>query len=324
MATSVLYRLTRGLRAEVIPPYQRVSLLSLLPAENIGGIELKVWASKILKKMTRPVTLQAGGEWAPSEDKMDFEDFSLAIYDFQKRVTFTRAEYTLFAKHGVLPIGMAEIGSQMAQEANYKLFRGVRADDQFAITQYNYITDTGTGTNVDVYNRPDIITMATSAKWDVAGARQNDISNLVGQLEEYGYNPATSILFYPEVCSKVMRQPFITGSSIFGDDSTLTYALRQGIRGAIPVKNELLPIASDGSTLPTTAAFDIYLVDMAQCLVGYTIPESLEVIYDPVSKNTYMDVEMAFCPLFIPRKADDTNEYIRKGVSRITAIDITT
>jgi len=322
MATSVLYRLTRGLRAEVIPPYQRISLLSLFASENIGGIELKEWASKILKKMTRPVTLQAGGEWAPSEDKMDFEDFKLAIYDFQKRITFTRAEYVLFEKHGVLPIGMAEVGSLMAQEANYKLFRGKRADDQFAITQYNYIIDTGTGTNTTVYSRPDCITQASNGKWDVAGQRQIDISNLVGQLEQYGYNPATSIMFYPEVCASIMRQPFITGSSIFGDDSTLTYALRQGIRGAIPVKNELLYTAAGAD--PTIGAFDIYLVDLAQAIIGYTIPENVEVIYDPVSKNTYMDVEMAFCPLFIPRKGDNSTEYIRKGVSRITACDYAT
>ena len=322
MSESALYRLTRGLRQEVLPPYQRQSLLRICNSENIGGIELKTWASKILKKMSRPVTLQAGSEWAPSEDKMDFEDFSLAIYNFQKRITFTRSEYALFEKHGVLPIGMMEVGSQMAQEANYKLFRGKRDDDQFAVTQYNYVTDTGTGSNTDTYNRPDVITEATAGKWDVAGMRQKDIANLVGNLEMYGYNPATSIMFYPEVCSSVMRQPFITGSSIFGDDSTLTYALRQGIRGAIPLKNELLHTAADAT--PTTGAFDLYLVDMSQILIGYTIPENLEVIYDPVSKNTYMDVEMAFCPLFIPRKFDDADEYIRKGVSRITAIDITT
>lgn len=322
MSESALYRLTRGLRSSVLPPYQRQSLLSIVNSEMIGGIELKTWASKVLRKMSRPVTLQAGGEWAPSEDKMDFEDFSLAIYDFQKRITFTRSEYALFEKHGVIPIGMDEVGSQMAQEANYKLFRGKRADDQFAITQYNYVTDTGTGTNTTVYNRPDIITTANAIKWDVAGGRQITISNLVGQLEEYGYNPATSIMFYPEVCASVMRQPFITGSSIYGDDSTLSYALRQGIRGAIPLKNELLHTAA-GAT-PTIEAFDLYLVDMSQIIVGYTIPENVEVIYDPVSKNTYMDVEMSFCPLFIPRKMDDDNEYIKKGVSRITDIDTTT
>jgi hypothetical protein len=322
MADSALFRLTRGLRQEVIPPYQRQSLLSLLPSENIGGIELKTWASKVLKKMTRPVTLQAGSEWAPSEDKMDFEDFNFAIYNFQKRITFTRSEYALFEKHGVLPVGMMEIGSQMAQEANYKLFRGKRADDQFAITQYNYVIDKGTGTNTTNYNRPDIITEATKGHWkDDAGNRQRDIAALVGNLEKYGYNPATSIMFYPEVASAVMREPYVTGSSVYGDDSTLTYALRQGIRGAIPVKDELLYTAAGAN--PTAALFDLYLIDMSQVLVGYTVPENLEVIYDPVSKNTYMDVEMSFCPLFIPRKADDSNEYIRKGVSRITAIDTT-
>lgn len=320
MADSALYRLTRGMRQEVLPPYQRQSLLSMIQSENIGGIELKTWASKVLKKMTRPVTLQAGSEWAPSEDKMDFEDFNFAIYDFQKRVTFTRSEFSLFEKHGVLPVGMTEIGNQMAQEANYKLFRGKRADDQFAITQYNYITDAGTGTNSTDYTRPNIITAATKGHWkDDAGNRQRDIATLVGQLEGKGYNPATSIMFYPECASAIMREPYVTGASIYGDDSTLTYALRQGIRGAIPVKDELLYTAA--SAIPTAALFDLYLVDFAQLLVGYTIPETIEVIYDPVSKNTYADVEMAFCPLLVPRKYDDTNEYIYKGVSRITAID---
>jgi hypothetical protein len=202
---------------------------------------------------------------------------------------------------------------------NYNLFRGKKApEDEFPKTQYNYITEAaGDGTS---YSQPKILTQATVGHWkNDAGNRQVDISRLIGQMETVGYNPASTIVFFPEVASAIMREPFPTGASVFSDRSTLQYIKDQGVLGVVPIKDELLYTAAGAN--PTAALFDLYAVDMSQVILGWTIPENAETIYDPVSKNTLLDFEAACAPFFIPKKYDDSNAYIYKGVSRITAID---
>ena len=118
-----------------------------------------------------------------------------------------------------------------------------------------------------------------------------------------------------------MRRPVVTGSSIYGDKNILQMFLDHGCMGAVSVKDTYLKTAA-GST-PTVEAFDIYAVDLSQVIIGYTLPESTEVIQDPISKNIALDMQIIFSPLFKPRKYD-TDGYIYKGVSRITACDANT
>jgi len=320
MAEGVYSKLRRVFTGATIPPFQREFIGRLFPSENIGDIDVSKWAKRILKSLGEVSMQEATGEWNPPQDKFDMTSVELAIYDYQKRITMNRAEVRLFDKNNIMPIGMDELGSVAARKMNYNLFRGKKAPvDKFPKTQYNYITEAaGDGTS---YSQPKIISAASAAgDWnDDAGAAQKEIAQLAGNLRRYGFNPRTSVMFYPEVVEAYMRMPIVTGSSIYGDISILEYALNQGFLGAIPVPDELLYTAA--SATPTKDAWDAYAVDLSSVILGYTIPENTEVNYDNISRNTMLDFEASLCPFFTPRKYDDSDGLIYKGVSRITAID---
>jgi len=322
MAESTLQKLTRNFTGAVIPPFQREALLRLFPSERIGDEGVKTWAKRILKKLGEAKMQAAGGDWMPGEDKFDITSIDIVPYDVQKRVTMNRSEVRVFERNGVMPVGFDELGSVMAKKANQLLFTGkdTTKGDQYNKTNNQYVTKV-TPTSTD-YADPTIIDGATNGVWDTAGQVQLDAADLCGNLERYGYNVATSVLFYPEVCAPIMRRPAINGTGIYSDRPLLETFMDQGIMGSVAVKDSYLLTAA--ATLPTVEDFDIYLIDLSQILIGYTIPENTEVIYDAYSKNTALDAQIAFTPLFLPREFDDANGYVYKGVSRINSIDANT
>jgi len=320
MAESTLQKLTRRFTGATLPPFQRESMLRFLPGERIGDEGVKTWAKRILKKLGEAKMQAAGGDWMPGEDKFDLTSIDLVPYDIQKRVTMNRSELRAFETAGVLPVGMDEIGSVMAKKSNSLVALGpdTTKGDQYNKTNNQYITKQNAASTD--FADPSIITGVTDSVWDVAGAVQKDGAKLAGQLVQKGYNPATSIILYPEVCGEVMKRPAINGSSIYSNTPALNSLMSQGFLGSMPMKDVLLKTAA-GAT-PTIEAWDLYAMDISKVLVGYTIPENTEVIYDAYSKNTALDAQVAFTPLFIPREFDDG--YIYKGVSRVTAIDANT
>lgn len=319
MAESVLTQLARMFDRRVIGTFQRQSLLRLIPSDNIGGIDIIEWAKIWLKKVNQPKMQIAGGNWTAPEDKFDFSSFSIFLYDLQHRITMNKTEMARFAKMNLLPEGTAEIGAEFARKSNYLLFRGKAADDAYPKNNYQYVTAQN-ASSTD-WSNPALKTQATNGAWDAAGQVQLDAADLVGNLEMIGYNPRTSVLFYPEVCSAVFRRPIVTGSSIYGPTPALQAFMDQGIMGAVPVKNELLYTAAGAN--PTVEAFDVYLVDLSKFLVGYTVPENTEVIPDRLTKITALDTQLTFTPLFIPHEYDEDG-YVYKGVSRLTACDANT
>lgn len=321
MAEGLLARITRKYRQAVLPPYQRASLAQYIPSESIGGRDVTKWAIKVLKETSRPVDLPAGSNFSAASDKFDALDANWHLHQLNKRMTMNRSERSLFEKHGILPVGIEEIASKMADEFNFIFTRGTRDGSQFNITQYNYLTDQSASSTTP--QRPSLKTEAgAGAGWVVAaGEAQTDIAKLIGNLEMIGFNPSTSIFFYPEVLSAYMRMPYVNATSTYSNESIMNFILKQGIMGAVPLKNEYLPEASAGAT-PTKDKADVYLVDMASVVCGYTVPENINVQDNPDGLyNTYIDAEIEFCPLFKPKRYDDDGYYY-KGVSRLTAIDM--
>lgn len=320
MTEGIYAQLARVFTGATIPPFQRNFIGRLFKNEPIGDITVETWAKRILKSLGDVKMQEATGEWNPPEDKFDMTSVELNLYNYQKRITMNRKELKLFEKNGILPVGLDELGNKAAQKMNYNLFRGKKTpEDQFPATQYNYITEAaGDGTS---YSQPKILTSASAAgDWvDDAGAAQKEIGILAGQLEQYGFNVSTSVVFYPEVVSTYMRSPVVTGSSIYADTPIRKLIDAQGFLGAFPVKDELLYTAA--GAIPTKDAWDCYAVDLNSLILGWTTPESTDVTPDPIRRLTYLDFEATFAPFFIPKKYDDSNGLIYKGVSRITAID---
>jgi len=322
MAESTLKKLSRLFTGAVIEPFQRESFLRFITPEGIGDEGVTTWAKRILKKVKLPKMQAAGGDWNPTEDKFDLTSIDLVPYDVQMRITMNRSEVKLFERAGTLPAGFNEMGSKMAQKSNNLLFLGkdTSLGDQYNKTNNQYITKATLPASA-TYADPGIITEASGGKWDVFSEAQNDAARIVGNLAAKGYNPASSLLVYPEVTEPIFRRPLISAANHVQDTPILQAFKNQGIMGAVSVKDTLLHTA--GGATPTVEAFDAYLVDFAQLIQGVTKPESTEVIYDNLSKNTALDAQTIFTPLFIP-KLFDTEGLIYKGVSRITAIDANT
>lgn len=322
MTESALKLLTRNFSGAVIPPYQRESFLRYIMPEPIGPDGTITWAKRILKKLALPKMTAYGGSWTPSEDVFDVLKLDLIPYDCGSRVRMNKVQRAAFDLNGLFPAGFDEIGSEMAQKANNLLFLGKDASkgDQYNHTNNQFITK-ATNTSTD-YADPTIITEASGGKWDVFGEAQQDAGRIVGNLAAKGYNIATSLFIYPEVCEPLFRRPLLNAANHYGKGTILDAFREQGIMGAVSVKDSLLYTAA--GTIPVATAFDAYLVDMSKIIAGYAVPENTEVVYDPISRDTVLDTQLAFVPLFIPRKFDDENEYVYKGVSRLTACDADT
>lgn len=304
----------------MVAPFQRLSINGQIPSADIGEEDITKWAISILKEGSEPTVFEAGANWNPAEDKFDMDDFSLTPYDFQKRTTMNETEAKLFIKSGALPVGMNDIWNNFAKASNYRFWRGAKSTDQFKRTQYNYATAHNASSTS--YANPSLITSASAAgDWvDDPGAAQKEIAQCAGGLEQYGFNPATSIAFYPEVLSSYMRMPIVTGSSIFGDISLRDYILSQGVLKVVAVKDSDMHTAADGT--PTKDAWDFYMIDIAKCRMGYIRPETIKITdaKPETNYNIWLDNRLTYAPLFMPHKYDGDN-YIYKGVSRITAID---
>lgn len=303
----------------VVPIYNRGSYLKFFRSSNIGSIGVTDWAKRMLKKLGKAHMQRAGADFKRLDDAFDFTGAKFKLYDVYKTVTMNREEYDNFSRNGVLPVGTEEVGRVMYEKVNYNLFRGEETGDEFGVTQYNYITDSGTG-NGSVDRPLPISSAASGTKWDAAGGVQEDIGLLMGNLWSKGYDPRNSIVFVPTVCASVFAKPIITGSGIYGNVNVLQYVKQQGFLDVIFVKDELLYTAAGAN--PTVDAFDIYAIDLTSILIGYTMPFTTDTFYDQVTKNYYLDAETRFAPLKIPRYWDDDKYYT--GIARVTAIDATT
>lgn len=320
MAEGSLSRLTRKIRGEVLPAFQRDSLLRLFPMRNIGGEDITKWYVNALLSQGKPILREAGGDWMAGEEKIDMTGFDVKLYDIQKRVGMNKSEFATWAKSGALTVGIEEMGNQMANKANQALFVGKEAKDQISYTPTNFITDNNATS--DDPSDPSLQTTASGGVWDVFGEAQLDFANLAGTLEKIGGNPATSVVFYPEVASAGMRRPLINAADHYSQDPIISLVKKQGFLGAVSLKDDLLLEAS-GQATPITSKFDIYAVDLTGIEIGVTKDESLESIYDPVSKKYYFDFQMIFTPAFRVKQYD-ADTYWYKKVSRITAIDLDT
>jgi hypothetical protein len=319
MVESAMVQMLRAWRESLIPTFQRESLLKLFPSTAIpNGIAADEWAVKMLDTMGPAVTQR--NRFTPGADTMSMSHASQYIYRTSKEVVMTDEDFAAFTQMGMIAPGMSEFMHQLAAKCNYNLWRGPKAtEDQMIDTTYNYIAYHANGAGSIL--APNLLTTASSGKWDAAGIVQEDIASLLGKLETHQGKLATTVVFYPEVCAPIMRRPIVHGTGNLADKSVRQYILEQGVAGCIPIKNELLYTAASAN--PTVEAFDIYAVDISSMVIGYNLPESVGQLYDDITRRHHIQGEVGWSPLFIPHKYDEDGYYY-KQVSRITACDANT
>ena len=294
---------------EFILAYQKASVLGLFRAKDIGHIGIKKWIHMKLDDIPDAALSAAG--FNPQEAKLNAQNLANYVYTSAEKIVVSESDWAAYQAYGLDEDAIIMIGSKVAQMASRYLFRGTDADGNNPITQYNFITDAGTGDGT--IERPLIQSQATSGGWSTFINKANDLSLLESQLVAKGYNLQSTVVFYPEIAHK----PMTVRGSATNDVSAVDYLLQDGILAVVPIPDEYMYTLAGAD--PTAALFDLIAVDLAQIDIGYTRTERAQTVlpYGGV-RTTAIEGEVWFCPYIKPRPWTDGKIY--KGVSRITAI----
>jgi hypothetical protein len=298
-------QLVSEIEDQTVLAYQNASLLGLFQGVDIGDIGVEQWFHKNLDDIPDAALSLAGFD--PSDAKLNADLFGHKVLTAAERLRISEKELKQFQKFGIVDDGIAMLGEKVAEVASNYLFRGVDMNGDSPSGESNYIEATGTGTLAS----PSIITSALTGAWGTYANKVTDCYRIVGDLQSAGFNPATSVAFYPKAAYGNMHK-----IGAVGEMSAIQMLKEQGLLDVIALDDQYM--WTDAAAPPTNALFDLYVVDLASVKIGYTRTEGTIVIapHDEV-RDTVVETEVWFVPYFIPKPKSSS---IRKGVSRITAI----
>ena len=295
---------------EVLQSYQNETLLALFLGKDIGNIGITQWKHKNIDDIPEAALTAAG--YNPQEAKINPNLFGDDVFTVAEELDVPEVEWEQIKNFGLDPEAMRMLGKKVGAMASRYLFRGTDEDGNIPKTQYNFLRDAGTGDGA--LERPLMQSTTSAGVWSTYSNKSYDLSLLLGQLVNRGYNIASTVIFYPMIA----HTPMSWMGNATNDLSAINYLKGEGVMDVIKVPNSYMYTAA-GAT-PTAALFDLWAVDMSQVKIGYTRTERVRTItpHNDV-RNTKVEAEVWFCPYMIPRPwADDSKIY--KGVSRISAI----
>lgn len=313
---STLVLAARHITAELQSIFKYQNPLQYFQSVDAGTIAQSVWQHKHATRLNPAVT--SANKFNPGKTAPKFEDSKLNIWRTSNEMHLDDETMELFVQSKMLPEGLDMFTYTILEKVGYNLWRGPKSGEDTVIgTPYNYIYDAGTSNGS--YERPLMLTQATKGAWNTAGNAANDIAALKGLLLSRGYNPSTSLIFYPYCASTVLNSVFPVLTGGFSQITVSEFAMNQGFAGMVPQPDEWMYTAA-GAT-PTASLWDLYAVDLSQVLIGYNLPERFQTHYVPWMRETIFQIEVGWAPYFRPRVWNDagTDKYY-KGVSRITAI----
>jgi len=297
-------QLTSAITEETIIAYQNASVLGLFRGIDIGDIGVENWFHKNLDDIPDAALSLAG--FNPSEAKLNADLFSHKVLTAAERLRIKEKELAQFQKFGLDTEGIALLGQKVAELASYYLWLGQDKDGKAPSNDDNYLKAAGSGSLAS----PSIITTATNGAWGTYSNKVTDMYKVVGDYIAGGFNPATSVAFYPKASYAAMHGKGAT------EMSAIEMLQAQFIPQIRPMEDQYMYTLAGAN--PTNSLFDLYLVDLAKIQIGYTRTEQTTVIapHDEV-RDTVVDCEVWFTPYMVPVPKDSA---IKKGVSRITAI----
>ena len=313
--------LTTEVREEVIEAYQSESYLGLFPSVKIPkGISTEKWAQKYMVE-TKKAGVHARG-FNPNHISMDFKGFQITPVTIDQEAVLSEIDQAQFAQTGMFDKIIPEIGRNMAYTANSWLFmhKGGNGEADFT-NEYHYILANGDGGN-GTANQPLLLHDSTSAgAWATIANAFSDLAKLKGNFIANGGDFSTSMLFIPRSFSPGILKV----RSEYENKTIEDYLNMQGYRWMYIEDHFLKTKASNFETLPTLAAGDIVLVDLAEIIIGYQRPERVlggEGKFP--DRNYYIEGELWFAPLMVPfRKDVDGTIKTYKSVARISGINAT-
>lgn len=296
-----------SMSAHIIEHYQDDSILQYFPSVDIGDIGEEVWLHDKIDDISDASLTNAG--FNPNTTKLNIQNFGDYVFTASLKMTVGEKDWAKFSKRGYDKKGVGMFGKKVGQMASRYTFRGTDGEGNIPRTQYNYFRDAGTGNGA--LDRPIINETATSGVWSTYANKAEDLSQLMAALIDKGYNPATTIVFYPRVAHKAMNKQ----GNAANDLSAKKYLTEvEGVAAVLPLDNTYMYTAA-GAT-PTAILFDLYAIDTNEIEIGYTRHEKVDI--DVYKRHVEVEAEVWFCPYKEPLPFSDGKIY--SGISRITAI----
>ena len=291
--------------------FQNKSCLSIFKGQNIGDIGVKKWLHRKLDDI--PHAGLALAQYVPTIAKLNAEGYGDWVYTVGEEIAASESDWKGYVRSGIDKEGVKLIGEKTGETASYCLWRGADLNGNAPTLQFNYIFDPGAG--VGTYERPLIISHATYGGWNTFATKSQNCTELIAQLVAKGFNPASTVVFYPRIAYGAMNRH---GGA--AEPNAFELFKEQGIMGIEEMPDRYMHTLAGAA--PTAILFDLYAIDLNEVDIGYTLEEETTVI--PPNKKEGRRVgkiqgECWFIPWLMPRLwADDGKIY--KSVSRITAI----
>lgn len=309
--------LSTAVRSEIIPQFQAESLYGLFALDPIPeGIGASTWAIQYMEA-TQKASWHAAG-YSPNHVIPSFKAAELVIDTIDQEMKLTERDMTFYSQHGYFEKQLSHIGSNLAWASNRALFDGL--DENGAsphATQYNYISDLGSGNGTAL--RPNVaVDKTTAGTWTTFANCQGDLTAAIGGLRAKGFNPDTSILFYPNVLEPTMLKVLTEYR-----DLTIKQYIESMVMAAVPILDDYIYTDREGTpVVPAITDSDIYIVDMTSVVIGIARAERVRVIgpHDEV-RYTKVEAEIWPCPLMIPYpRREGTTDMFYKGVAVIDGV----
>jgi len=270
------------------------------------GLATDVWGKKYVKEGIAAALGRQGLE--PNELKMDEGVYEIMVASAAIKIHLSKKDIAVYEKFGTLTHVIKRIKEGVVKSVNQAIFNGLRNVAGYA-NAYNYLLDPGTGSGTP--ERPLAITTSSAGAWGTFANVRTDVATLVGDLEVAGFDPAQSIAIYPRRGGKRMRLKRVDEN---GASSVKNLLMDEGIRSVVSVKKNYFQTQAGAN--PTSALFDLGLIDLSAMTMGYTENLNLEV---EAGQFGSIDIKgsIGFCLAFDPEVDEDGN--IVKGVSLVTA-----
>ena len=265
----------------------------------------------------------------PAKTKLVADNYAHWRYSSGLEARLAYEDWSILEQQGIISVGLDAIGKKIMKQLTHYFFTGEQLlEDGSRIaspnsSQYNYALDPGTGDGT--LERP-LENNETGNAWNSHANIRDNIETAINGYMSLNNEaiPSRFMVFYPAVARSLFHKKYSTsGDGLF---SAHRIFMEQGIpeQKIVQLSNVYLPTGASGSlTAPTTADFDVYIIDQGRVKWWWTESPFVNVWYDKLQSSypeMVIEANAAGLPLLEPFIGENTSDKFYKGVIKIDAI----
>jgi hypothetical protein len=337
MADSIIYQgISKKVQDQLYAFMEASDITNLFNPIDVNDDMLETLAFRFLDKVGRASL--SSDLWSPTKVSHDLKALTMSRYSSGISKDLKYKDWRCLEKMpNVEAANLQQIGKQPGIQAGHYFIQGTQLMDDLtrkpkpSDTQYNFTLDVGANTLASTILRPIAANQATGSPntfpatagaWSTSANVLTDVNGLIGTLANKGFDPATTLVFYPKAATSAMMKK---RASAGGDGYINAFSVLEdaGVsRGRVIALDDIYCYTRAGAA-PTYAAFDLMAIDYTQVKIFRTVAPFMNVWIDNTpTKFPEMHIEagQTFCPIFSPNYHEADDKWY-KGVSLIRAIN---